>query len=300
MHGLIFCALSFRSSSRTPGLPRIRERRRLQPNVPSLFAVCLAACSVFAPCASAQEQKAREFQECHDCPVMLAIPAGRFMMGSEKSEPGRFENEGPRHVVAVRAFALGKYDVTSEEFLTFLRATGYQPKPCNPILDMKWHSMGNGLAWPPYDEEPRRWPAACLDWNDANAYIAWLNAEVRGEHPQLARRAELYRLPSEVGVGICGARRHRNGAVVGRCDRRWQCRLQWLRQPLGRQRTRGRRQFCAQSVRALRHARQCVAMDGGLLARIPMSARRRTAARGKPGCARSTSSAAVRGTMCRF
>jgi len=62
---------------------------------------------------------------------------------------------------------------------------------------MQWHSPGNGLAWPPYDDEPRRWPAACLDWNDANAYIAWLNAEVRSEHPQLASHGGPYRLPSE-------------------------------------------------------------------------------------------------------
>ena len=147
--------------------------------------------------AHAQERKDREFQECRDCPVMVAIPAGRFAMGSPDHEPGRFQNEGPQHVVAVRAFALGKFDVTSEAFLTFLRATGYQPKPCNPILQMQWHSPGDGLAWPPYDEEPRHWPAACLDWNDANAYIAWLNTEVHREHPQLATRGGPYRLPSE-------------------------------------------------------------------------------------------------------
>jgi formylglycine-generating enzyme required for sulfatase activity len=159
----------------------------------SVFA-SMAACLVSA---NAQERNDREFQECRDCPEMVAIPAGRFVMGSPRTEPGRFENEGPQHVVSIRTFALGRYDVTSEEFLTFLRSTGYQPKPCNPILQMQWHSPGNGLAYPPYDEEPQRWPAACLDWNDANAYIAWLNNEVRSEHPQLAGHAGPYRLPSE-------------------------------------------------------------------------------------------------------
>ncbi|HEX4079621.1 MAG TPA: formylglycine-generating enzyme family protein [Rhizomicrobium sp.] len=162
----------------------------------TIWAAVLLVGACFAP-AAAQDRKDREFQECRDCPVMVAIPAGRFVMGSPAGEPGRFENEGPQHVVSVRAFALGKYDVTSEEFLTFLRATGYQPKPCNPILQMQWHSPGKGLAWPPYDEEPQLWPAACLDWNDANAYIAWLNREVQSEHPQLAGRAGPYRLPSE-------------------------------------------------------------------------------------------------------
>jgi formylglycine-generating enzyme required for sulfatase activity len=47
-----------------------------------------------------------------------------------------------QHEVAIKAFALGKYDVTSEQFLTFLKETGYQPRPCSTILDMKWKSPG--------------------------------------------------------------------------------------------------------------------------------------------------------------
>jgi len=164
--------------------------------LPAIFAASLAASAFSASATTAQERKDREFQECRDCPLMMAIPAGRFVMGSPAHEPGRFDNEGPQHAVSLRAFALGKFDVTSEEFLTFLRATGYQPKPCNPLLNMQWHSPGNGLAWPPYDEEPRRWPAACLDWSDANAYIAWLNAEVRALHRRPGRDGP-YRLPSE-------------------------------------------------------------------------------------------------------
>ena len=50
--------------------------------------------------------------------------------------------KGRSIVVSIKAFALGKYDITSAEFLTFLKETGYQPAPCNPILDMKWHSAG--------------------------------------------------------------------------------------------------------------------------------------------------------------
>ncbi len=69
---------------------------------------------------------------------MVAIPAGKFLMGSPDAEPGRFDSEGPQHVVQVKAFALGKYDVTSKQFLAFLAATGYQPKPCNKTLNLGW------------------------------------------------------------------------------------------------------------------------------------------------------------------
>jgi len=56
---------------------------------------------------------------------MVGIPAGSFLMGSPHSEHGRFDSEGPQHKVAIKAFAPGKYDVTSAEFLSFLRETGY-------------------------------------------------------------------------------------------------------------------------------------------------------------------------------
>jgi formylglycine-generating enzyme required for sulfatase activity len=145
----------------------------------------------------AEEHKDREFQECPDCPVMVGIPAGAFAMGSPANEQGRFENEGPQHYVTVRAFALGKFDVTSEQFQNFLTATGYQPAACNPTLNLRWTSPGKGIAYPPFDTEPRRWPAACLDWKDAETYVVWLNSRVRAQRPGLAARKEPYRLPSE-------------------------------------------------------------------------------------------------------
>src|ERR1700728_4068838 len=93
-----------------------------------------------------QTKPDREFQECPECPQMVGIPAGKFLMGSPAHEPGRFDSEGPQHVVTVKAFALGVYPVTSAEFLTFLRATGYAPKPCNPMLGLGWQATGRGLA----------------------------------------------------------------------------------------------------------------------------------------------------------
>ncbi|MBI3675297.1 MAG: formylglycine-generating enzyme family protein [Proteobacteria bacterium] len=151
----------------------------------------------FCVSGQAEERTDREFQECRNCPVMVAIPGGRFVMGSPQNEPGRFDAEGPQHAVSVKAFALGKFDITSEQFLIFLKDTGYQPKPCNPILNMSWRSPGEGLAYTPTEFEPPRWPAVCLDWHDAEAFVAWLNTQVRKEHPALGNRDGPYRLPSE-------------------------------------------------------------------------------------------------------
>ena len=184
----------------------------------------------------AQVQKDREFQECPECPVMVGIPAGTFIMGSPRSENGRFDSEGPQHEVTVKAFALGKYDVSSEQFLTFLRETGYQPQSCSSILGMKWNVPGHGRAYAPYEGEPPRWPAVCLDWRDAEKYIAWLNDKVRAAHPTLNYTNGAYRLPSEAEweyaarAGTATARWWGNDIGVGKancngCGSKWDNRL---------------------------------------------------------------------------
>lgn len=164
------------------------------------FLLLIAACVLMlVPRAFATDRPEREFKECPDCPRMVGIPAGDFLMGSKHDEPGRFDAEGPQHAVRIRAFALAKFDVTSEEFLNFLADSGYQPEPCNALLNMRWQSPGGGKAYAPSPSqiEPPRWPAVCLDWKDARAYIDWLNKKARVERPALGARAGPYRLPSE-------------------------------------------------------------------------------------------------------
>jgi formylglycine-generating enzyme required for sulfatase activity len=54
------------------------------------------------------------FRECaKDCPEMVVVPGGEFMMGSPPTEEGRYENEGPQHKVTIaRPFAVSKFEVT--------------------------------------------------------------------------------------------------------------------------------------------------------------------------------------------
>jgi formylglycine-generating enzyme required for sulfatase activity len=147
--------------------------------------------------AHAADALDREFQECAECPTMIAIPAGRFTMGSPASEQGRFDQEGPQHSVSVAAFALGKYDATTKEFATFLSETRYQPAPCDPILDLSWRFSLQGAVLPPGETTSPLEPATCLNWNDAQAFIAWLNGKVRGLPSAAKSRDGPYRLPSE-------------------------------------------------------------------------------------------------------
>src|SRR6185369_10856632 len=48
-------------------------------------------------------------------PELIRIPGGEFSMGSDKGEP----DEKPRHTVKVSGFAIGKYEITNEEFERF-------------------------------------------------------------------------------------------------------------------------------------------------------------------------------------
>ena len=61
------------------------------------------------------------FKDCPDCPEMVVIPSGTFMMGS--SSPGAPEYEKPQHRVTFdRPFAIGKYEVTQAEWTALMLA----------------------------------------------------------------------------------------------------------------------------------------------------------------------------------
>lgn len=163
-----------------------------------LLAAALAQADAAPSSASGQ------FRDCPDCPQMLVIPAGKFSMGSSPEEkawaaahgsvPAAVEDEAPQHAVAVRSFALGAYDVTRAEYAAFVQATGHSSgdgcgkvtfKP-DKLRTLDWQNTG----FPQTDRDP----VVCVSWQDAQAYVLWLNRrfdpkDVSGDGP--------YRLPSE-------------------------------------------------------------------------------------------------------
>jgi len=94
-------------------------------------------------------------------------------------------------------FALGKYDVTRGEYAVFARETGY------PAGD----GCGHGRAIFKWEKDPKvtwenpgqtqtdRDPVVCVSWQDARAYIAWLNR--KAHRGGAASAIGPYRLPSE-------------------------------------------------------------------------------------------------------
>ena len=98
-----------------------------KPAVPATPAQPTAA--VFTPGATPLTQEAElglrpgdTFRECVDCPEMVVVPTGSFIMGSPPKEEGHTDNEAPQHKVTIpRPFAVGKFEVTRGEFAAFAR-----------------------------------------------------------------------------------------------------------------------------------------------------------------------------------
>ncbi|PZQ59506.1 MAG: formylglycine-generating enzyme family protein [Phenylobacterium zucineum] len=96
-------------------------------------------------------------QDCPTCPQMVVVPAGTFMMGSPATEEGRQGAEGPRHQVTFkRAFAVGKYEVTFDEW-----------NACVADGDCTYRPADNGWG------QGRR-PVINVGWTDVREYVGWL------------------------------------------------------------------------------------------------------------------------------
>lgn len=103
------------------------------------------------------------------CPELVALPSGKFLMGSRDTEKGHYAFESPQHEVTIeRRYAIGRFPVTFEEYDHFCTRTGRQ-KPG----DRGWGR--------------HRRPVINVSWQDARDYADWLTKET----------GQAYRLPSE-------------------------------------------------------------------------------------------------------
>lgn len=92
------------------------------------------------------------FRDCADCPEMVVVPSGTFMMGSE--DVFLLEKKPGHRVTISRSFAVGKYEVTQGE----------------------WEAvMGSN----PSKFQGSRNPVEMVSWNEAQEFIRRLNAKVR-------------------------------------------------------------------------------------------------------------------------
>ncbi|HEX3147181.1 MAG TPA: formylglycine-generating enzyme family protein [Gemmataceae bacterium] len=126
---------------------------------------------------------------------MIAVRGGVFYQGSPISEPGRHDNEGPRHRVELRPFWMGKYEVTWPEFYAFMREKDFNitDRPLRPALNPR-QAKADAVSKPtkPYIDETHgfgddHYPAFDMSHHAAMKYCEWLSAKT----------GRTYRLPTE-------------------------------------------------------------------------------------------------------
>ncbi len=132
------------------------------------------------------------FKDCETCPEMVEVPEGFFQMGSPPSDIHRSTNETPQRTVRFAApFAIGKFEVTVEQFAAFVDASGYRPASQCFLFAMdldQWVLKPGSFRDPSYPVTATH-PATCVNWNDAKAYVAWL-ADKTDKPYRLATEAE--------------------------------------------------------------------------------------------------------------
>ncbi len=123
---------------------------------------------------------------------MVSIPAGSFRMGDLTGA----DAEKPVHSVRVAAFSMGKYEVTVGQFQRFVEATGYLTDAerytdgkagCSVYTTKRW-KYTEGKSWrnPGFSVGDKH-PVVCVNWNDVQAFVKWLNGNTDGD----------FRLPTE-------------------------------------------------------------------------------------------------------
>lgn len=115
--------------------------------------------------ASPWPKSGETIRDCAECPEMVPLPGGTFLMGSTSGPAA----EGPAHRVTVPPLLIGKYEVTFAEWDACAAAGGCSYRPD----DDNW---GRGSR-----------PAIRVSWNDAQEYVRWLSK----------RAGRPYRLPTE-------------------------------------------------------------------------------------------------------
>jgi formylglycine-generating enzyme required for sulfatase activity len=85
---------------------------------------------------------------------MILVRAGNFITGSDMNEDGRFEDEGPQHVVAIEPFAASKFAVTFGDWDACVAAGGCPQvgdsgfgREKRPVINVTWYQAHRYAEW---------------------------------------------------------------------------------------------------------------------------------------------------------
>jgi formylglycine-generating enzyme required for sulfatase activity len=167
----------------------------------ALAAVALVAAPAAAAPSRTTAKGGETFRDCAECPEMVVIPPGSFIMGSteeettrENTDPRDAANEKPQHRVTIGyPFAVMKLEVTRGEFARFAAEVPVALAETCKTWDMAANQWG-------YVEDVRHWkepgfaqtdahPVVCVNWHNAQAFAAWMSKKT-GKRYRLLSDAE--------------------------------------------------------------------------------------------------------------
>ncbi len=132
---------------------------------------------------------------------MIAVPGGKFKIGSPEDEPYRRSDEGPQKEVEVSSFFMAEVEVSWDEFLVFYGQTKREGRTSDTkskvVVDPKSASTVAEVdaisgPTPPYGQPDQNWgmnsrPAITMRYATAETYCKWLSQKT----------GKKYRLPTE-------------------------------------------------------------------------------------------------------
>jgi formylglycine-generating enzyme required for sulfatase activity len=114
--------------------------------------------------------------------VMVYVPGGTFLMGSDKSDPDARDDEFPQHSVTVAGFWMDQTEVTNAQYAAFLNAHGNTDEKGRTLL-----TMGRGYCQIREEDGEYRvgrateHPVVMVSWFGAQAYCKWVGGRLPTE-----------------------------------------------------------------------------------------------------------------------
>jgi formylglycine-generating enzyme required for sulfatase activity len=100
------------------------------------------------------------FQDCRegssDCPVMVVIPEGTFLMGSTEGDTNAYFDQFPQRRIEVMRFAVSRAEVTFADWQACVRSFGCDGRVPDrngwegdnrPLIEVSWHEAQSYVAW---------------------------------------------------------------------------------------------------------------------------------------------------------